>query len=285
MDRELLQEIERKIYLSVTKFESVAGGDINETYILHSGETKFFLKFNSADNEDMFEKEFTGLELLRSSHVISVPQPLISGRLNKSIYLLMECIEKGVAPTDFWQTFAHQLGALHKNTNEKFGLDHDNYIGSLSQLNKQTNNWSEFYAERRILHLIRKAYDNKKCDSSDIRMADKLCSKLDSLFPAEPASLVHGDLWSGNFIINKKGNPVIYDPAVYYGHREMDIGMSLLFGGFDKSFYNYYNETWPMEKHWESRVALTQLYPVLVHLNLFGGHYYQSARDILKTYS
>lgn len=285
MDKELLQEIERKIQVSITKAEQVCGGDINQTFILHSAETKFFLKFNSADNEDMFEKEFKGLELLRTSNVIAVPQPLITGKLNKHIYLLMECIEKGSASTNFWQGFAQQLASLHRNTSDKFGLDHNNYIGSLAQPNKQTNYWSEFYAEQRILHLVRKAYDDKKCDHSDIRMTDRLCSKLDTLFPVEPASLLHGDLWSGNFMINQKGYPVIYDPAVYYGHREMDIGMSLLFGGFDKRFYDYYNEAWQLEKHWESRVLLTQLYPLLVHLNLFGGHYYHSVRDILKQYS
>jgi fructosamine-3-kinase len=285
MDKELLQEIESKIQLSITKTEQIFGGDINQTLILHSAETKLFLKFNSSDNEDMFEKEFTSLELLRSSDVIAVPQPLITGRLNKHIYLLMECIEKGNASTNFWQTFAQQLAALHRNTSDKFGFVDDNYIGSIPQPNKQTNNWSEFYAEQRILYLVRKAFDERKCDSSDVRLADRLCSKLDALFPTEAASLLHGHLWSGNFMINKKGDAAIYDPAVYYGHREMDIGMSLLFGGFDKRFYSYYNETWPMEKHWESRVPLTQLYPLLVHLNLFGGHYYQSARDILKTYS
>jgi len=285
MDKDLLQEIERQIQLSFNKVEPVAGGDINQTFILHSADTKFFLKVNSPEHEDMFEKEFAELELLRSAEVITVPQPLIAGKYNKHIYLLMECIEKGSVSTNCWQNFAQQLAALHSTTNEKFGLDHDNYIGSLPQPNKQTDNWNEFYAEQRILHFIKKAFDDKKCDSSDIRMADRLCSKLHSLFPAEKASLLHGDLWSGNFMINTKGHAVIYDPAVYYGHREMDIGISLLFGGFDKSFYNHYNEAWPMEQHWESRVVLTQLYPLLVHLNLFVGHYYQSVRNILKTYS
>ncbi len=285
MDNELREEIEAKLQLSITKTEQVFGGDINETFILHSSDTKFFLKLNSSEHEDMFEKEFAGLELLRSSNSIAVPQPLITGKLKTNIYLLMECIEKGTAPAAFWQVFAQHLTALHKTTADQFGLDHDNYIGSLHQKNKQSGVWSEFYANQRILYLIRLAFDEKKCDSSDIRMADRLCSKLDSLFPAEPPSLLHGDLWSGNFMINTKGQPVLYDPAVYYGHREMDIGMSLLFGGFDKSFYSHYNENWPLEKHWESRIVLTQLYPLLVHLVLFGGHYYQSVRDTLKKYS
>jgi fructosamine-3-kinase len=282
---EILKEIERELHLSITKREQVYGGDINETFILHSSDTKFFLKFNSDDKEDMFEKEFSGLELLRSSNAITVPQPIITGKSQTHIYLVMECIDKRNYTPDFWQHFAQQLAALHKTNADTFGLDHDNYIGSIHQKNKQSAVWSEFYAEQRILYLIRKAFDDKKCDSTDIRMADRLCSKLDSLFPAEPPSLLHGDLWSGNFMINTKGQPVIYDPAVYYGHREMDIGMSLLFGGFDKKFYSHYNETWPMEKHWESRIELTQLYPLLVHLNLFVGHYYESVRDILKKYS
>ncbi len=283
--KDLLEEIESQLQLAITKTEKVFGGDINETFILQSADTKFFLKLNTADKEDMFEKEFNGLELLRTTNSIAVPQPLLTEKRNTHIYLLMECIDKGIATKNFWQTFAQQLASLHRSTNEKFGLDLDNYIGFLVQPNKKSNSWSEFYAEQRILHFIKKAFDDKKCDSSDIRMADRLCSKLDDLFPPEQPSLLHGDLWSGNFMINKNGLPVIYDPAVYYGHREMDIGMSLLFGGFDKSFYSFYNEAWPMEQHWKSRIDLTQLYPLLVHLNLFGGHYYQSVRTTLKKFS
>jgi fructosamine-3-kinase len=285
MNKALPEHLEKELEIKITKTEQVFGGDINETYVLHTSQMKLFLKLNADEKADMFEKEFRGLNLLRSTKAIAVPRPLKDGTFEKQIYLVMAHIEKGSPTTGFWRIFGHRLAALHRNTATRFGLDHDNYIGSLPQPNSQCSTWNTFYAEQRILFLIRMAFDDKKCDSSDTRMAERLCNKLDSLFPDEPASLLHGDLWSGNYMIGKDGLPVIYDPAVYYGHREMDIGMSLLFGGFDPSFYSHYNEAWPLEKSWRDRVDLTQLYPLLVHLNLFGGHYYNSVREILKKYS
>jgi fructosamine-3-kinase len=285
MNKALLWQLEKELAIKITKTEQVFGGDINQTYVLHSPVSKLFLKLNTDNNGDIFEKEFAGLALLRNTKAITVPQPLVHGKVEKQIYLVMEYIEKGNAGIDFWQSFGHQLALLHNNTAELFGLDHDNYIGSLSQQNKQSDNWSEFYAAQRILFLIKMAFDEQRCDSSDTKMAEKLCGKFDALFPRERSSLLHGDLWCGNYMINEEGCATIYDPAVYYGHREMDIGMTLLFGGFDKTFYSHYNEAWPLEKCWEERVDLTQLYPLLVHLNLFGGHYYNSVRVILKRYS
>lgn len=233
----------------------------------------------------MFEKELKGLQLLRSANAVAVPEPLKHGLWEKQIFLVMEYIEKGNASTDFWRKFAQQLANLHRNTSDQFGLDHHNYIGSISQINSQRSNWAEFYAEQRILFLIRMAFDAKKCDSSDCRLAERFSIRLDELFPKEPPALLHGDLWSGNFMINKDGEPVIYDPAVYWGHREMDLGMMLLFGGFDKTMYEYYNDVFALEPGWRNRVDLTQLYPLLVHLNLFGGHYYDSVRSTLKKYN
>lgn len=285
MNKALFEHLEKDLEIKITKAEQVFGGDINQTYVLHTSDRKLFLKQNSDEKADMFEKEFRGLELLGNAKTITVPRPLKNGIFEKQIYLVLEYIEKGTAATGFWKIFGHRLAALHRNTATQFGLDHNNYIGSLPQPNRQCSTWSEFYAEQRILFLTRMAFDDKKCDSSDARMAERLCNKLDSLFPDEPASLLHGDLWSGNYMISKEGLPAIFDPAVYYGHREMDIGMSLLFGGFDTSFYSHYNEAWPMEKNWSERVDLTQLYPLLVHLNLFGGHYYDNVREILKKYS
>jgi fructosamine-3-kinase len=284
MNKELLTLLEHELQVKITQAEQVHGGDINQTFILHSPKGNLFLKLNNKDRADMFEKEYKGLEISGNTKAIAVPRPLITGTYGNDIYLVMECIEKGKASADFWQVFGRQLAALHKNSNEHFGLDHDNYIGSLPQKNDRRDSWSTFYAEQRILFLVRKAFDEKKCGIDDTRITERLCSKLGSLFPAEQPALLHGDLWSGNYMTGHTGMPVIYDPAVYYGHREMDIGMSLLFGGFDSSFYDHYNEFWPMEKNWRQRVDLTQLYPLLVHLILFGGHYYHSVRDILKKY-
>ncbi len=284
MNNALLSHIEAEFQVKITKTEQVFGGDINQTYVLHSSQSKFFLKLNSIEKADMFEKQFKGLEILRNAKAIAVPEPYKWGFFEKDIYLLMEYVEKGNPSADFWRTFAQQLAALHRNTAEQFGLDHNNYIGSLPQVNDQSSSWSEFYAEQRILFLIKMAFDAKKCDSSDIRLAEKLCNKLDTLFPQEQPALLPGDLWSGNYMICKDGKPVVFDPAVYFGHREMDLGMMLLFGGFDQTIYHFYNEEFPLEKSWRERIDLTQLYPLLVHLNLFGGHYYNSVRNTLKKY-
>jgi fructosamine-3-kinase len=282
---ELLALLEHELHVKITHDERVHGGDINETFILYSGKGRLFLKLNNKDSAGMFEKEYKGLEILGNTKAITVPRPFFTGSAAGHICLVMECIEKGKAASDFWQVFGAQLAALHKNSNEYFGLDHHNYIGSLAQRNERHDSWATFYAEQRILFLVRKAFDEKKCDINDTRAAERLCNKLGALFPAEQPALLHGDLWSGNYLTGHTGMPVIFDPAVYYGHREMDIGMSLLFGGFDTSFYEHYNEAWPMEKHWRQRTDLTQLYPLLVHLILFGGHYYHPVKDTLKKYS
>lgn len=285
MNKALLLHIESELHVKITKTEQVFGGDINETHVLHSTDQNLFLKLNSVEKADMFEKEFKGLEILRNVKAMAVPEPYKWGLFEKNIYLVMEYIEKGNASADFWRNFAQHLASLHRNTAEQFGLDHDNYIGSLPQINKQCSNWSEFYAEQRILFLIKMAFDAKKCDSSDTRLAEKLCNKLDTLFPQEQPALLHGDLWSGNYMISKSGEPVIFDPAVYFGHREMDLSMMLLFGGFDQQVFHSYNEEFSLEKSWKERIDLTQLYPLLVHLNFFGGHYYNSVRNTLKKYN
>jgi fructosamine-3-kinase len=291
MNKEVLEHISKSLSkhlnssITVKAVQQVHGGDINQTYILETNDQNIFLKLNDNSKPDMFEKEFNGLQLLRSTNAITVPQPFIHGSFEDEIYLVMQSIEKGVPAINFWKSFAYELAALHRNSNEQFGLNENNYIGSLPQRNDQCKTWTEFYATQRILFLIKMAFDDKKCERTEIQLAEKICNKLDDLFPSEPSSLLHGDLWSGNFMVDTEGKAVIYDSAVYYGHREMDVGMTLLFAGFDKSFYEHYNEAFPLEKGWRQRVELTQLYPLLVHLILFGGHYYNSVRNILKKFA
>jgi fructosamine-3-kinase len=285
--------------IQITAQQQVFGGDINKTFQLQTNAGSFFLKMNDGSLRDMFEKEFLGLQLLYQTKTIKIPQPVLYGNLsepvipakagissnNDKIFLVTEFIQKGNPSKNFWQTFAQQLAALHKHSNERFGLDTDNYIGSLHQQNNFCNTWSEFYATQRILSLAQLAFNQNKFDKQDVSQIEKLCTRFNELFPAEKPSLIHGDLWSGNFISDENGTPVIYDPAVYYGSREMDIAMSLLFGGFDKRFYDYYNEVFPLQPNWKERVQLYQLYPVLVHLILFGGHYYNSAINIIRIYN
>jgi fructosamine-3-kinase len=271
--------------IEIVSHKQVFGGDINQTFQLETNIGSFFLKMNDGSFKDMFEKEFQGLQLLHQTQTIKVPQPILHSEVENKIFLVTEFIQKGNPSKNFWQTFAQQLASLHKHSNKGFGLETNNYIGSLHQQNNFCNTWSEFYATQRILPLAQLAFNQNKFDKQDLSQAEKLCARFNDLFPAEKPSLIHGDLWSGNFMSDENGAPVIYDPAVYYGSREMDIAMSLLFGGFDKKFYDSYNEAFPLQPNWKERVELCQLYPLLVHLILFGGHYYNSVINIIRIYN
>ncbi|HVX25217.1 MAG TPA: fructosamine kinase family protein [Parafilimonas sp.] len=271
--------------LIITNYKQVFGGDINKTFQLQTNTGFLFLKINDGSLKDMFEKEFEGLELLYQTKTIKTPKPVLYGCLDDTIYLVTEFVQKGNPSKDFWQTFAQQLADLHKHSNEMFGLSHDNYIGSLHQQNNFCSTWSEFYATQRILPLAKLAFNRNKFSKQNLLLTEKLCNRFDELFPIEKPSLIHGDLWSGNFMSDENGAPVIYDPAVYYGNREIDIAMSLLFGGFDKKFYDYYTEVFPLQPGWKERMQLCQLYPLLVHLILFGGHYYDSVINIIGIYN
>jgi fructosamine-3-kinase len=266
-------------------WQQVFGGDINQTFVITVNQHhKFFLKLNTASEKDMFEKEFTGLQLLRTTNSLIIPAPVLQGSFHNSIFLVMENLEKGNPTKTFWKEFATGLAKLHQTTHPSFGLNENNYIGTLNQSNHYCPEWAQFYASQRILPLFHLALQQQKCNTQDVSDAERLCQKLTTIFPNEPPSLLHGDLWGGNFMCVKDGQSAIYDPAVYYGHREMDIAMSLLFGGFDASFYTYYNDVFPLEKGWKDRVELCQLYPLLVHLILFGGHYYSTVKEILRKY-
>lgn len=270
----------------------VSGGDINVAYMIETAKGKYFLKLNSLLRFPlMFKREAEGLTELHKSTNLKVPTIVATGQCNEQQYLLMEWVEKASPSLDFWNTFAEGLARLHRNTNTYFGWHSSNYIGSLVQPNNYSFGWAEFYATQRILPLTERLYNDGLFSKVDVYGAEELCNSFKNIFPNEPPSLLHGDLWAGNFMaVNIKNDktvtpevfPCIYDPAVYFGHREMDIGMSLLFGGFDSTFYDRYNEHFPLEVNWRKRVPLTQLYPLLVHAILFGGGYINQCRDIIK---
>jgi fructosamine-3-kinase len=270
----------------------ISGGDINATCELITDKGRFFMKLNSAvEFRGMFEKEADGLRALQQVQLLKIPAVIAVGEVEDKQYLLLELLEKGQAPANFWQTFAEGLASLHRITNSSFGWHSSNYIGSLIQENNYQSTWAEFYATQRITPLVQKLFDNGDLSKVDVSNAERLCGRLTEIFPDEPPALLHGDLWAGNFMATKTNNnsvtdvvPSIYDPAVYFGHREMDMGMSLLFGGFDKSFYEAYHSFYPPEKNWRQRVHLTQLYPLLVHAILFGGGYISQCRSILNTW-
>ncbi len=271
--------------IEILSSSSLSGGSINEAVRLETNIGVFFLKWNSSSlYPAMFEKEANGLSILKQADEIFIPAVISCGDVGAYSFLLLEYVDSARPIENFWTNFAQSLAALHKKNNDFFGLDHDNYIGSLFQGNKEHDNWISFFIEERLESQLKLARDEAKATSSLTSKFEKLFNRLEDIFPPEKPSLIHGDLWSGNFMVNSKGKACILDPAVYYGHREMDIAMSKLFGGFTDEFYSAYNNVYPMEKGWEERVDICNLYPLMVHVNLFGGGYLNSVESILAKF-
>lgn len=261
------------------------GGSINDAYRLDTSEGPYFLKVNSADRfPSMFEAEVDGLLRLAKA---GTRTPVVHGHgeADDTTWLLLEFVEKGQPTRSFWHSFGKGLAELHRNTNPYFGLDRNNYIGSLEQVNTPRPAWHTFFMEHRLEPLVKKARDLGKVQPGMAFRSERLFGKLEGLFPIEPPALLHGDLWNGNFICTTERAPVLIDPAVYFGHREMDIAMTTLFGGFDPEFHAAYNAEWPLERGWEERLDLCNLYPLLVHTVLFGGEYVQQVDNVLKRFT
>jgi protein-ribulosamine 3-kinase len=279
--------LEKELNTTFATVRAVAGGDINQAAKLE-GENgrKWFLKYNDQPHaKDMFRAEALGLTLLGASRVIAVPK--IHGHgpaLDGYAYLLLDFVEPGHRNPLFWERFGQALANLHGMTSAQFGFAHDNFIGLLPQRNARQDTWAEFYTSERLRPQMWLARRQDRLDADDDRRLEKICAKLGELCPDEAPALIHGDLWSGNFLCNADGHPVLIDPAACYAHREMDLAMSRLFGGFDPAFYAAYEASWPLEPGFDDRLEIYQLYYLLVHVNLFGGGYVDTAKGILKRF-
>lgn len=270
--------------ITIHKLVPVGGGNINQCLKAETNIGFFFIKENDAEKfPGMFETEIKGLQLLSRSGSFIIPEVLhFSPEKNRSSLFLEWLEKKSPGPRD-WYHAGEKLAALHQNTNPAFGLDHDNYIGSLRQSNTKHDSWGSFFTLERILPQVKLARDNGRIDSMIVSRAEKFCAKTGTIFPEEKPALLHGDLWNGNFMFSEKG-PAVFDPAVYYGHREMDIAMTKLFGGFDPDFYAGYSNVFGLEPDWEKRIAYCNLYPLLVHVNLFGESYLYDVKNILAAF-
>jgi fructosamine-3-kinase len=268
---------------SITAARPVAGGDINKAYRLETaGGGSYFIKTNAAPlARQMFEAEAKGLAALSSPCILRTPAVLGFGSTSEGSYLLLDFIETGYRPNGFWEDFGASLAKLHRSSSSSFGFDHDNFIGSLPQRNHRHDDWPKFYTEERLLPQLAIAKQLGLLQSPDFQRFDLLFKKLPDRCPKEPPALTHGDLWSGNFLCDAQGLPVLIDPAASYSHREMDLAMSRLFGGFERPFYRSYEEEWPLERGFEQRLPVYQLYFLLVHVNLFGGSYVRQVREVL----
>jgi fructosamine-3-kinase len=281
-----IAKILRACNLEGAEVNPVSGGDINETFCLKNQGKKFFLKVNDATRfPRMFQCEAAGLWALKENASLTIPKVIQQGEVDGKQFLLLEWLEPGMPSKKFWENFGAALATLHKQPQPSFGWQADNYIGGLLQRNNPHSAWPEFYFQCRIMPLTEQLIERNQWNHSDKERVEKLADHLKKIFPDEPPALLHGDLWSGNFMITASGEAAVFDPAVYCGHREMDLGMTLLFGGFDPRFYHSYQEVYPLQADWKQRVKLTQLYPLLVHAVLFGGHYIESARNNLRMFA
>lgn len=263
----------------------IGGGDISKAYAFRYKTQDYFIKINRKSvYPSMFEREADGLRLLASTNCIEIPEVIYAGFAEDFQFLLLHFINSGKRVPDFMSNFGASLADLHKNTNVHFGLDHDNYIGSLPQSNKKNTDWETFFMEERLNPLLKMGTDKGLVDKAIRNRFEAFFRKMNELFPTEIPALLHGDLWSGNYMTGNSGKACLYDPAVYYGHREADLAMTTLFGGFDTEFYEAYHAHFPLEPDWKNRLPFYNLYPLLVHVNLFGGAYVESIKRILNRF-
>jgi fructosamine-3-kinase len=273
----------RNVSINILKVSSLSGGCINHVHRLETNLGDFCIKYNLRDRfPEMFTCEADGLALLKSAGEIHVPGVICTGEAGSFDYILLEFIEQGRKRSSFMQDFGRFLARLHRHTAGYFGHELDNYMGSLPQSNKKHTTWNSFFVEERLKRQVSLA--NAYFSSADFSAFERLYARLDELLPAEPPALLHGDLWGGNYMVAHDGNACLIDPAVYYGHREVDIAMTMLFGGFDENFYASYREEYPLEKGWRKRMDIFKLYPLLIHLNLFGSGYLGSVTGIIRRF-
>lgn len=281
----ILTEIQQKTNLPIVlrHINPQGGESINESFKIETSSGNFFLKRNDRLlYPNMFVKEAEGLNLLKQNCTIHIPDVISVGEYENYQFLILRFIDKGLAGKTFWEDFGNGLAQLHKHSQTEFGLTQNNYIGSLPQQNKPQKDWTTFFIQERLQPMVAYALTHKKLSHAHYDRFQLLYKKIENFFPEEKPSLLHGDLWNGNFMANADGHPVIFDPAVYYGHREMDIAMTKLFGGFHEKFYSSYHETYPLNDGWEERIKICNLYPLLVHVNLFGGSYKSEVETILN---
>lgn len=282
------QEIESNISIAtgqvfrLDQHGHVGGGDINTAMKISGSGRAYFLKLNNASLLDMFEAEADGLRDLAAANAIRVPAAICTGICNSQAYIVLEYLTMGGSARGAMTTFGEQLAQMHRHTKEQFGWHRANTIGSTKQINTWCNDWLDFWREQRLGFQLQLA-QRRGLSARIITQGEKLQAQLDTFFSgyAPQPSILHGDLWSGNYGITASGEPVIFDPATYYGDREADLAMTELFGGFGSEFYSAYNATWALDAGYKIRKAFYNLYHILNHFNLFGGGYGSQAGNMI----
>jgi protein-ribulosamine 3-kinase len=284
MQSALKAALEQHLGSAVLESASIAGGDINQTLRVRLADgRKLFVKTHPQPLPDMFACEARGLAWLRETATLRVPSVIASSdATNAPAFLAMELIESAPRAADYDERLGRGLAALHRCRAPVFGFERDNFIATLAQDNRACDTWPRFYLERRLQPQLALAVNRGRSSRAMQTGFARLFARIEDLCgPPEPPSRLHGDLWGGNAIADEHGLPVLIDPAVYAGHREIDLAMMELFGGFGSRCFRAYDEVYPRAPGHEERIALYQLYPLLVHVNLFGGSYVASIERAL----
>lgn len=285
MDAHLLSTLKEIVQGEILQYQPVSGGDISSAYLIETKNQRLLLKLNNGPKAiEMLEREREGLEAISTTKTITTPRILYCGRFAKGAILLMEYVETKQANSTELERLGREVAQLHLITNSRYGWEKDNFIGRLRQENGLLEAWPEFYVSRRLIPQLKLARDNSLLSIQEIPEEQKLLKVLETLSGEVKPSLLHGDLWSGNYLIAVDGTPYVIDPAVYFGHSEVDLAMSRLFGGFGEAFYRAYHQVIPRQPGAEERNDLYQLYYLLVHLNMFGLSYREPVIRILKRF-
>jgi fructosamine-3-kinase len=267
---------------TVTHHRPVGGGSINQAYALSSGNQAYFVKLNAAETLPMFEAEALGLRQIWQTQTIRVPRPICYGLTDRSAYIVLEWLDLGYGTHQSWKAMGENLAAMHRTTSERgFGWDQNNTIGSTPQPNPWTADWLQFWVEHRLQFQFQLAKRRGGHFPQQQALLEAVPDLLAGHSP-EP-SLVHGDLWSGNAGVTTAGEPIILDPATYFGDREVDLAMTELFGRFPQNFYDAYQQAYPLSPGYERRKTLYNLYHILNHFNLFGSSYESQANRMIAT--
>lgn len=260
---------------------SLGGGCINNAAcLLTKNGGSFFLKTNARAPADMFAREAEGLRALRVAGGPRLPEPYLFG----DDFLLLEDLQPAPRRPGYWQDFGRELAALHAHTLMRYGFEHDNYIGSTPQPNPWTEDGFVFFAQSRLSFQAQLAGRRGGLSQREVAQVERLAQRLPELLPAQPASLVHGDLWGGNAITDAAGNPALIDPAAHYGWAEAELAMTTLFGAFPQVFYQSYVDARPLQPGYWERFPIYNLYHLLNHLNLFGAGYRAEVLAIVRRF-
>ena len=284
----LRDALEATLDIQIDDVAAVGGGCIANACRIETDGSPLFLKYGDEAVARTFPGEAAGLEALAAADSpLTVPSVIETDTPegDRPGYLVMEWINSGREGRRFWETFGEGLAALHRHTGEKYGFEQDNFIGQSPQPNEWMDDWPSFFREQRLEPQVEMAQERGRWQAGWDSPLQALYRRLPDMLPRTPEpSVLHGDLWKGNYMVTAVGEPAIIDPATYYGHREADLAMTELFGGYADRFYDAYRATWGLAPEYDTRKEVYNLYHLLNHLNLFGGGYANSVEQILRRF-